>query len=120
MNFFDKFPEFITGGTTGVDGKRLNHRYRAIIENQRDAFSNAKVLDLASHDGRWSLAALDAGADKQETLVGMPTIHGLGIMLDHLGFVGEFIDWEELGLPDWEGVEDYRDGGRFTMLIRTE
>lgn len=229
MNFFDRFPEFVTEGTTGVRGKRLQHRYHAIIENHRDVFPNARVLDLASHDGRWSLAALDAGADhvlgiearphlaeksreilaqygfdtkrfevvvddcveaiddlepgrfdvvlclgffyhtmhhyrllaqirrlnpgllildsllstdvqpsivlrledserngsairtvahQRGTLVGMPTIHGLGMMLDHLGFIGEFVDWEHLDLPDWNGVEDYREGKRFTVLVR--
>lgn len=230
MNFFDKFPEFVTEGRTGARHNRLHHRYRAIIENQRDVFANASVLDLASHDGRWSLAALDAGADhvigiearphlaersrkiltrhgfgaerfevivgdclevfdeleserfdvilclgffyhtihhfrlltqirrlnpglvildsllstdappaivmwledsvrdgssirtvehKRHALAGMPTIHGLGMMLDHLGLVGEFIDWEALNLPDWKGVEDYREGKRFTVLIRS-
>ena len=62
MNFFEKFPEFKTEGTTGIAGKRLEYRYSAIIENQKHFFKNSRVLDLASHDGRWSLAALEAGA----------------------------------------------------------
>ncbi len=229
MNFFDRFPEFVTEGTTGVRGKRLHHRYHAIIENQRDVFPNARVLDLARHDGRWSLAALDADADyvlgiearphlaeksrkilakygfdakrfqvvvddcveaiddlepgrfnivlclgffyhtmhhyrllaqirrlnpgllildtvlsadaqpsivmrsedaerngsairtvahKRGALVGTPTIRGLGMMLDHLGFTGEFVDWKHLDLSDWIGVKDYREGRRFTVLVR--
>ena len=64
MNFFKKYPEFINEGTTGVAGQRLEYRYKAIIGNQRNSFKNAKVLDLASHDGRWSLASLEAGASK--------------------------------------------------------
>ena len=45
MNFFEKYPEFINEGTTGVEGQRLEYRYKAIIENQRNSFKNAKVLD---------------------------------------------------------------------------
>jgi hypothetical protein len=41
---------------------RLNLRYEAIFAQNRDIFTGARVLDLASHDGRWSLAALAAGA----------------------------------------------------------
>ena len=64
MNFFEKYPEFINKGTTGVAGQRLEYRYKATIDNQRNSFKNSKVLDLASHDGRWSLASLKAGASK--------------------------------------------------------
>ena len=62
MSFFKKFPDFISHGTTGVDGRSLEHRYSAIIENQKDMFPGRTELDLASHDGRWSLTALEAGA----------------------------------------------------------
>jgi hypothetical protein len=55
---------------------------------------------------------------KREALVGLPSVPGLGMMLENLGFIGEFLDWEHLDLPDWDGVEDYRDGKRFTVLIR--
>lgn len=40
----------------------------AIIDANRDALKGARVLDLASHDGRWSFAALQAGA---ESVVGV-------------------------------------------------
>ncbi len=41
---------------------RLNLRYEAIFGENRDIFAGASVLDLGSHDGRWSLAALANGA----------------------------------------------------------
>ncbi|MEL7174752.1 MAG: class I SAM-dependent methyltransferase, partial [Pseudomonadota bacterium] len=41
---------------------RLNARYAAMIHPNRAHFAGARVLDLASHDGRWSFAALKAGA----------------------------------------------------------
>jgi hypothetical protein len=46
----------------GAWPERLSSRYEAIVESNRDRLRDARVLDLASHDGRWSLAALEAGA----------------------------------------------------------
>jgi Methyltransferase domain len=60
--FFDQFPRFYRTSSTAPETARLNLRYEAIIGENRDIFAGAKVLDLASHDGRWSLAALAAGA----------------------------------------------------------
>jgi hypothetical protein len=40
----------------------MNERYQAIFGANRDIFAGARVLDLASHDGRYSFAALKAGA----------------------------------------------------------
>jgi|SRR5215472_3251820 len=68
MNFFERHDRFFDSSTVGTrlpDGSRsprLRFRYEAIIERNRAMFCGASVLDLASHDGRWSLAALDAGA----------------------------------------------------------
>jgi SAM-dependent methyltransferase len=41
---------------------RMNERYEALFANNRDIFEGARVLDLASHDGRYSFAALKTGA----------------------------------------------------------
>jgi predicted RNA methylase len=41
---------------------RLNERYEALFASNRDIFEGARVLDLASHDGRFSFAALKTGA----------------------------------------------------------
>lgn len=60
--FFDAYPAFYdTSQTTPYPG-RLNLRYEAIFAENRDIFEGASVLDIASHDGRWSLAALSCGA----------------------------------------------------------
>ena len=61
-DFFQRHPRFFDTGETNPDPNRLIGRYGAIIEPRRDIFAGARVLDLGSHDGRWSLAALDAGA----------------------------------------------------------
>ena len=41
---------------------RMNERYEAMLASNRDILDGARVLDLASHDGRYSFAALKAGA----------------------------------------------------------
>lgn len=41
---------------------RMNERYEAIFADNQDILDGARVLDLASHDGRFSFAALKAGA----------------------------------------------------------
>jgi Methyltransferase domain len=60
--FFDAYPRFYETSRTSAQRGRLNLRYEAIFGEHRDVFAGARVLDLASHDGRWSLAALRTGA----------------------------------------------------------
>jgi SAM-dependent methyltransferase len=60
--FFEQFPRFYLTSSTAPTTARLNLRYEAIFAENRDIFADASVLDLASHDGRWSLAALANGA----------------------------------------------------------
>jgi hypothetical protein len=60
--FFDRFPRFFETSTTSARRDRLNLRYEAIVGQNADIFPGARVLDIASHDGRWSFAALQAGA----------------------------------------------------------
>jgi hypothetical protein len=59
MTFFDGFPRFYE--TTRAPAVRLNKRYQAIIHGNEDILIGKRVLDIASHDGRWSFAALKAG-----------------------------------------------------------
>jgi LPS sulfotransferase NodH/SAM-dependent methyltransferase len=68
-HFFDRYDQLIktmpegTNSATGfIDAIRLRRRYDAIIAQNRPLFRDARVLDLASSQGFWSLAALDAGA----------------------------------------------------------
>jgi len=74
--FADDYPRFIELGELTPDGQddrsnrrsaseqrsRMNERYEALFASNRDVFDGARVLDLASHDGRWSFAALKTGA----------------------------------------------------------
>jgi hypothetical protein len=60
--FFDDFGRFVDTSLTGHDVERLNARYTALVHANRDLIRDARVLDLASHDGRFAFAALRAGA----------------------------------------------------------
>jgi LPS sulfotransferase NodH len=45
-----------------VDAIRSRQLFKVIVEQNRGLFENAQVLEFPSIDGRWGLAALDAGA----------------------------------------------------------
>jgi predicted RNA methylase len=61
-DFFSEHPEFFETSQTGAHPDRLRARHRAIIEHNVAIIAKRSILDIASHDGRWSLAALEAGA----------------------------------------------------------
>lgn len=61
--FFDSYPRFFSTSATASAPDRLNARYTALIASNRNILSGRRVLDIASHDGRWSLAAHEAGAE---------------------------------------------------------
>jgi len=63
-HFFDQFPSFYETGKTGASHKELNERFYPLIEKNLDILKNSTVLDIGSHDGRWSFAALKNGANK--------------------------------------------------------
>jgi 16S rRNA G966 N2-methylase RsmD len=93
--FFEQFPRFYMTSSTAATTGRLNLRYEAIIGENRDIFDGASVLDLGSHDGRWSFAALAAGArsvigiEARPELVqtAMETLAGYGYGPDRVRFV---------------------------------
>lgn len=68
-HFFDRYSGLIkslpAGGASAtgfLDVIRLRRQYDAIVASNPDLFRDARVLDLRSAHGFWSLAALDAGA----------------------------------------------------------
>ncbi len=61
--FFDDHPRFLDTSSTAQQRSRLNWRHRAIIEDNADLLNDQRIIDIASHDGRWSYAALKAGAN---------------------------------------------------------
>jgi 2-polyprenyl-3-methyl-5-hydroxy-6-metoxy-1,4-benzoquinol methylase len=73
-SFFDRYPRFRETSRTDTFGLRLEHRYQALIERQARLLKGARVLDLASHDGRWSFAALENGAASVTGIEGRPEL----------------------------------------------
>jgi hypothetical protein len=61
-SFFDRYPRFRETSHTDTRGHRLDYRYRMLIQGNQDLLRGARVLDLASHDGRWAFAAHTEGA----------------------------------------------------------
>ncbi len=61
-SFFAAYPRFLETSETSAELGRLDLRYHAIFRENADVFRGARVLDIASHDGRWSFAALATGA----------------------------------------------------------
>jgi len=105
--FFDSYPRFYSTSTTGVKPNRLNQRYRALIESNSALINDKSVLDIASHDGRWSFAAHKAGAR-----------HVLGIEArEHLVKLAQE-NLREYGVP-W-GAIHFLLGDVFVQLDRIE
>jgi SAM-dependent methyltransferase len=62
QDFCDRYPRFLETTETVASRSRLNARWRAIIGWNTAILAGRRVLDLGCHDGRWSFAALEAGA----------------------------------------------------------
>lgn len=60
--FAEEYPRFMEVSELTPQPHRTNERYEAIFTSNQGIFEGARVLDLASHDGRFSFAALRAGA----------------------------------------------------------
>ena len=61
--FFDAYPRFFSTSSTASERDRLNQRYSALIQSNANIIADRRILDIASHDGRWSLAAYKTGAE---------------------------------------------------------
>jgi predicted RNA methylase len=60
-DFFDDYPKFYTTSESGSHN-RINHRYRVLIHQHKQTINDSRILDIASHDGRWIFAAIKTGA----------------------------------------------------------
>jgi len=74
MRFFDQYPVFYETTATLLKKNRFEQRRRMIIEASADHLKEARVLDLASHDGRWSFASLKTGATYVEGVEARPAL----------------------------------------------
>lgn len=85
--FFEKHPRFYETGEAGLSSKpRLNLRYEAIFAENADLFAGARVLDIACHDGRMSMAALACGAESVVGIEARPElVERAAANLEHYG-----------------------------------
>lgn len=60
--FFDEYKRFYETSITNATPNRLNERYRAMIGANESIIRGRRLVDIASHDGRWTFAACAAGA----------------------------------------------------------
>jgi hypothetical protein len=72
VSFFDRHPRFRATSSTDTQGERLEYRHRLLIERTAPLLTGKRVLELASHDGRWTCAALDQGALHVTGIEGKP------------------------------------------------
>ena len=105
--FFDDYPLFFETSKTVPSRDRLNLRHVAMIEANRDILTGARVLDLASHDGRWSFAALHAGA-----------VHVTGVEARRPLVDNAYKTFAEYGVES--GTYDFVCGDMFEVLARQE
>ena len=107
--FFDDHPRFLDTSTTASQPTRLNLRHEALITANADLLRGARVLDLASHDGRWTMAALEAGAAHVTGVEARPdlvaharkTLHSYGAAPENYDFITGDV-FEVLAKPDLE------------------
>lgn len=106
--FFDQYPRFYDTSETFAYPSRLNLRHEAIFGENTDIFEGRRVLDIASHDGRWSFAALQAGAASVVGIEGRPelvasaeeTFAHYGVPPDRYRFVADDI-YHALAQEPW-------------------
>lgn len=65
--FFSKHDRFKDTSTVASGLERLDFRYRHVIKRNRALLKGKRVLDIASHDGRFMFAALKGGGASHVT-----------------------------------------------------
>jgi predicted nicotinamide N-methyase len=60
-SLFDRFPAFFETSRAG-DAAKMRYRYDLLFGTTDGLFRGKRVIDIGSHDGRWSFCALQHGA----------------------------------------------------------
>lgn len=99
-------------GTAALD--RINKRYELIIGPHKDLLKGAKIMDFGSYDGRWTYAALDAGAahvtgieiNQEFTDQAEANLNTLGVSPDDYNFiVGDLLtELKKVEPGEYDGV----------------
>jgi hypothetical protein len=84
--FFDGYPRFYETCQTDPHRNRLNRRYDVLIAAHEAQIRQNRILDIASHDGRWSFAALERGARHVMGIEGRSDlVEAAGASMQHYG-----------------------------------
>lgn len=63
--FFDEHELFLDSSTVASNKSRLNFRASMIVDRNRHAIEGKRILDIACHDARFSVAAVAMGGARQ-------------------------------------------------------
>ena len=74
QDFFKGYPAYYDTSHTSPSPNRLNRRVDILIKDNEHILRGQKVLDIASHDGRFSFAALKYGASHVTGVEGKPEL----------------------------------------------
>ncbi|WP_323792954.1 methyltransferase domain-containing protein [Nocardioides sp.] len=111
--FFDEYPRFLDTSVTAAGQRRLDIRQEAMIAQHAHLLRGKRVLDIASHDGRWSFAALKTagashvtGVEANSALVSNAeeTFQHYGVSKDQYRFIDADV-FEVLADPARHGIE---------------
>lgn len=103
MRYSQQFPQFLDSDV-GAAPLRLDHRYSMLFSSQASIYEGATVLDISSHDGRWTNAALQCGAkhvtgvESRSTLTDKTreNLSDIGVSKDRYSVItNDFMDWAE-------------------------
>lgn len=81
---------FLKSSITGASPNRLNWRAQILLAENQSLLQNKRVLDLGSHDGRFSYACLKLGAKSITGIEGRPhLVNNANANLKQLGYSSE-------------------------------
>lgn len=96
VNFIVDFTDtsYLKTGQTGAYPNRINWRCEMMLTRNQRAIKNKRVLDIASHDGRFSYACLKLGAKHVTGIEGRPDLVDASIKnLKALGYSSDMYDF---------------------------
>jgi len=96
--------------------KRLNPKY--LILDTEICPQKEPMIELSFDDPKHKMDAISAKFEEERVLVGKPSKLGLEMMLEHLGFQYDYLDWHSMGIKNWQALEKYRDNTRVSLVAR--
>jgi hypothetical protein len=67
---------------------------------------------------RFSVSAGEVPAGRYKNIVSAPNHDLIAFLCDYFQYRWQLIDWEAMGINDWSGISDYKNGQRRTYLLQ--